>query len=112
MNPFIRAALTRAVRTVAQTALGTIGAAVAFEQVDWRFVASAAGLAGVMSMLTSLAGLPEAAQTGVVGVPEALPEPDPIPTTGALGRFTDSGVTVIEAVAISFLVVLLVLILL
>ena len=54
-----KAASIRALRTVAQTAVATIGTAVALEAVDWKFVVSAALLAGVLSMLTSLGGLPE-----------------------------------------------------
>ena len=54
-----RAAAVRAVKTMAQTAVATIGASAVFTAVDWPMVASAAVLAGVLSLLTSLAGLPE-----------------------------------------------------
>lgn len=54
-----KAAGVRAVKTVAQTAVATIGSAAAFGSVDWRLVLSASVLAGVVSMLTSVAGLPE-----------------------------------------------------
>lgn len=54
-----KAALIRAIKTVAQTAVGTIGTSATFGAVDWRFVVSASLLAGVASILTSLAGLPE-----------------------------------------------------
>ena len=54
-----RAALVRAVKTVAQTAIGVIGSAAVLGAVDWRMVASAALLAGLTSLLTSVAGLPE-----------------------------------------------------
>ena len=49
----------RAVKTVAQAAIAGIGTAAVMGQVDWRYVLSAAALAGVLSMLTSVAGLPE-----------------------------------------------------
>lgn len=50
----------RAVKTVAQTAVATIGTAAAMGQVDWLVVGSASLLAGVLSLLTSVAGIPEA----------------------------------------------------
>ena len=56
----LRAALVRALKTVAQTAAATIGTAVMISEVDWRMVLSAALLAGALSLLTSVAGLPEA----------------------------------------------------
>lgn len=61
MRDFIKAAAIRAVRTIAQTAAATIGTAAVFSAVDWRMVVSASLLAGVLSILTSVAtGLPEA----------------------------------------------------
>lgn len=54
-----KAAGIRAVRTVAQTAIGIIGASVVLSDVNWVTVASASALAGVLSLLTSVAGLPE-----------------------------------------------------
>ena len=54
-----KAAAVRAVKTMAQTAVATIGASAVLTAVDWPVVASASVLAGVLSLLTSLAGLPE-----------------------------------------------------
>ena len=52
------ASLTRAIKTVCQTAVGTIGASTMIESVDWKVVLSASLLAGLVSLLTSLGGLP------------------------------------------------------
>ena len=54
-----RAAGIRALKTVCQTAVAMVGTSLVLEQVNWTAVASAAILAGVLSLLTSLAGLPE-----------------------------------------------------
>ncbi len=59
MKQWIKAAGVRALKTVAQTAVATIGTSALFSQVDWLMVGSAALLAGVLSLLTSVAGLPE-----------------------------------------------------
>ena len=56
---WIKAALVRAVRTVAQTAIATIGTAAVMQDVNWIAVLSASGLAGVVSILMAFAGLPE-----------------------------------------------------
>ena len=58
---FWKAAVMRAVRTVAQTAIATIGTAAVMSEVNWMVVGSASLLAGILSILTSVAtGLPEA----------------------------------------------------
>ena len=59
MKKWMRAAAIRAVKTMAQTAIATIGASAVLVAVDWPVVASASVLAGVLSLLTSVAGLPE-----------------------------------------------------
>ncbi len=53
------AATVRAVKTVAQTAVATIGTAAVLSSVDWKMVVSASILAGALSLLTSVAGIPE-----------------------------------------------------
>lgn len=56
---WLKAAAVRAIKTVAQTAVATIGTAAMLSGVDWKMVVSASVLAGVLSLLTSVAGLPE-----------------------------------------------------
>jgi hypothetical protein len=56
---WFKAAAIRAIKTVAQTAIATIGTAAVMSSVDWMMVLSASVLAGVLSLLTSVAGLPE-----------------------------------------------------
>ena len=54
-----KAAAIRAVKTMAQTAIATIGVSAALTEVQWLYVCSASVLAGILSVLTSVAGLPE-----------------------------------------------------
>lgn len=56
---WLKAAGMRAIKTVAQTATATIGTAAVMDEVNWMMVGSASLLAGVLSLLTSVAGLPE-----------------------------------------------------
>lgn len=60
MNDFLKASLIRAIRTICQTAIAMIGTSVVMSDVDWLMVGSASLLAGILSILTSIAtGLPE-----------------------------------------------------
>ena len=56
---WIKAAAVRAIKTLAQTAVATIGTTAVLSEVDWVLVASSAALAAILSILTSVAGLPE-----------------------------------------------------
>lgn len=63
---WLKAAGVRAIKTVAQTAVATIGTAAVLGDVDWLMVGSASLLAGILSLMTSVAGLPEVKNEGVV----------------------------------------------
>ena len=67
---WLKAAGVRAVKTMAQTAVATIGTAAVLGDVNWIMVGSAAALAGVLSLLTSVAGLPELPDTDGDGFPD------------------------------------------
>ena len=56
---WLKAAAVRAAKTVAETAIATIGTSAVISEVDWRIVASASLLAGILSLLMSVKGLPE-----------------------------------------------------
>lgn len=59
VKAWFKAAGVRAIKTVAQTAVATIGASSVISAVDWKVVVSASLLSGLLSILTSIAGLPE-----------------------------------------------------
>ena len=66
MMKWLKAASIRAVKTMAQTALGMFTVGMAADEVKWSYVASVAVVAGIYSMITSIAGLPEVESAGSV----------------------------------------------
>ena len=64
---WLKAAGIRAVKTVAQTAIAMLGTSMLLSEVDWIALLSASALSGVLSLLTSIAGLPEVKKTNAVG---------------------------------------------
>lgn len=60
MKKWLKCALIRAIRTMAQSAMAMIGTSVVLSEVDWTMVVSATILSGILSILTSIGGLPEA----------------------------------------------------
>lgn len=56
---WLRCAAIRAIKTISQTAVAAIGTAAVISEIDWKYIVSASLLAGILSILTSLAGLPE-----------------------------------------------------
>lgn len=80
MRSWTHAALVRAIKTMAQTAVALIGTnAVGITSVDWLAVGSAALLAGIVSILTSIAGLPEVDSGDYIEVEEAKDIEDKLP---------------------------------
>lgn len=72
VKKWAKAAVVRAVKTMAQTAAATIGTSAVLSEVNWKVAVSAAALAGILSLLTSMAGLPELSLENQIVEEEAL----------------------------------------
>ena len=75
---WLKAAGVRALKTCAQTALATIGTAAAFDQVDWKMAGMASLLAAILSLLTSIAGLPELDLNPAAQIRQETEPPEPM----------------------------------
>lgn len=67
---WIKAAAIRAIKTMAQTAIATIGTSAVISDIDWKLVVSASAVSGILSVLTSIAGLPEVDGKDEIEIPE------------------------------------------
>ena len=67
---WIKAAAIRAIKTMAQTAIATIGTSAVISDIDWKLVVSASAVSGILSVLTSIAGLPEVDGKDEIRLPE------------------------------------------